>query len=65
MLCLWLAPRTGTVCNAERLHQLEWWQRDPEPGEDPDDRKNLLIFHRIRAQFQSVAGFIEVAGRPL
>ena len=56
-----LPPRTGTVCNAERLHQLEWWERDPQEGEDPEDRKNMSIFRRIRAQFQSVAGFIQVA----
>ena len=49
------------MSHAERLHQLEWWEREPEVGEDPEDRKNLLIFRRIRAQFQSVSGFIEVA----
>ena len=51
-------PAEGTVRNAERLHELEWWQQG-QP-EDSEEAKHMAIYRRMRAQHQTVEAFCQV-----
>jgi len=54
--------RNGLVRHAERLHEGHWWEWTD--ATDPYVRKQIRIYRRLRAQFQSVPAYDEVWRAP-